>query len=172
MKLTISEVLEQTSKKPENEQVEFIKKHDSQVLRMIIEYALNPNVKWLLPEGKPPFTYANDVETHGMLFSQARLMYLFIQGGNDNLNKMKREQLFIQVLESVHPDDADLLIAIKDKRIPYDINPRVFNEAFGFQFATDAPPVSPGVEIKETGPKTPIKRGRGRPRKVIQENAE
>lgn len=152
MQLSISEILEQTSQKPEAEQVEFLRKNDSVVLRQILEYALSPNIKWLLPEGKPPFTYGNTIGTHGMLYSQARKLYLFVEGGNPNLSNLKRETLFIQVLESVHPADADLIIAAKDKRIPYNIKPEVFNEAFGFQFAT-APQTSPGVEIKEGSPK-------------------
>lgn len=169
MKLSISEILDKTSKlNTQEEQVQFIRANDSVTLRQILEYALSPAIKWLLPPGAPPFQYANDIETHGMLYSQAKKLYLFIEGGHPNLNRFKRETLFVQLLESIHPADADLIVAVKDKKIPYNISPAVFNEAFGFEFATNAP-TSPGVEVKEVGPKETPKRGRGRPKKVNQE---
>lgn len=152
MKLSISEILDKTAQLPAEQQAEFLRNNDSPILRQIIEYALSPDIKWALPEGAPPFKYADDINTHGMLYSQARKLYLFVEGGNNNLNKFKREQLFIQVLESVHPADADLIIAAKDKKIPYNIAPETFNEAFGFRF-TPRPQVSPGVQVNEPGPK-------------------
>lgn len=152
MKLAISEILDKTAQLPVEQQAEFLRNNDSPILRQIIEYALSPDIKWALPEGSPPFKYADDINTHGMLYSQARKLYLFIEGGNPNMNKFKREQLFIQVLESVHPADADLIVAAKDKKLPYKIDPQTFNEAFGFQFAA-GPQTSPGVQVTETEPK-------------------
>jgi hypothetical protein len=46
-------------------------------------------------------------------------MYLFIEGGNDNLKPVRREYLFVQLLENVNKEDARLLISVKDKTIPY-----------------------------------------------------
>jgi hypothetical protein len=42
---------------------------------------------------------------------------LFVEGGNPNLKPARREYLFIELLESVHPLEADLLCQIKDKKI-------------------------------------------------------
>jgi hypothetical protein len=58
-------------------------------------------------------------------------MYLFIEGGNPNLTKLKREMLFIQLLEGVHKDDANLLCHIKDKKLPFKtINNDIVKKAF------------------------------------------
>jgi hypothetical protein len=46
-------------------------------------------------------------------------MYLFVEGGNPNLSQLKREQIFIELLESVDPQDAELLVSVKDKKLPY-----------------------------------------------------
>ena len=65
------------------------------------------------------------------LMSEARRLYLFIRGGNPNLTKIKREALYIELLESIHPEDAKLLISIKDKKIPYKgITLKIIKEAF------------------------------------------
>ena len=129
MKLMISEILENTSKlKTKEEQINYLRKNDNTPLRIIIQSALHPQVKFLLPEGAPPFTPCPTGEAQGMLFSEARKMYLFVEGSNVNLNKTKRENLFITMLESVDPKDAELLIAMKDKKLPYPIQYDVRSE--------------------------------------------
>jgi hypothetical protein len=56
---------------------------------------------------------------------------LFIEGGNPNLNQIKRESLFISVLENVHPEDAKLLLSMKEKKLPYSgLNSKLILKAF------------------------------------------
>lgn len=43
----------------------------------------------------------------------------FIEGGNPNLKQVRREYLFVQFLENLDKDDAELILAVKDKKIPY-----------------------------------------------------
>ncbi len=58
-------------------------------------------------------------------------MYLFLEGGNDNLTPLRREQLFISLLESIDKEDAKLMLAAKDKKIPYKgITTKLVNTAF------------------------------------------
>ena len=65
------------------------------------------------------------------LLAEVRRLYLFIKGGNPNLTKIKREALYIEMLESIHPEDAKLLINIKDKKIPYKgVTLKIIKEAF------------------------------------------
>lgn len=134
MTQAIFEILDKASKLNKKEQVEFLRKNDSPSLRTILTYGLDPTIEWLLPTGDPPFQPANEFESHGALYGQMRKLYLFVRGGNDNLNKIKRETLFIQLLESVHPEDAKVLLAIKEKRLPYDIPIKNINEALGLNF--------------------------------------
>jgi len=105
--------------KTKQEKVDFLRAHWSVPLGTIIKYALDSNVKWILPEGEPPYKPASDVNTSNRLQQEIKRLYLFVEGGNDNLSKLKRESLFIQVLESIHPEDAKILLAAKDKKIPY-----------------------------------------------------
>ena len=48
---------------------------------------------------------------------QLNFQYLFVEGGNPNLKPARREYLFIELLESVHDQEAQLLLQIKDKKI-------------------------------------------------------
>ena len=43
-----------------------------------------------------------------------------MKGGNDSLNNIRRETMFIQMLEGLHPDEARIVILAKDKRLTED----------------------------------------------------
>ena len=92
-----------------------IYKNDS-VLKLIFEYAFDPSKKMILPEGEPPFKPA--AEPIGMtptnLFGEMRRLYVFCRA---DLKPIKREGLFISMLEGVHPTEAEVLIAIKDQTL-------------------------------------------------------
>ena len=72
-----------------------------------------------MPEGKPPYKPNEYVDQEGILFSEARKLYLFVEGGNNNLTKMRREMLFIQFIEGIDKNDAELICAVKDKKLPF-----------------------------------------------------
>ena len=83
------------------------------------------------PEGNPPYKENQFDDCQPMLYQEVRRMYLFVEGGNDNITKLKREQLFIGLLESLDRDDAKLLCAVKDKKLPYKgITPQIVKDAF------------------------------------------
>jgi hypothetical protein len=41
----------------------------------------------------------------------------FLRGGNDSLSSIKRETIFINLLEGLHPSEAEILILVKDKKL-------------------------------------------------------
>tara|TARA_B100000614_G_scaffold62536_1_gene55459 strand:- start:463 stop:1053 length:591 start_codon:yes stop_codon:yes gene_type:complete len=43
--------------------------------------------------------------------------YNFLKGGNDGLNSLRRETMFINILEGLHPLEAEILILVKDKKL-------------------------------------------------------
>lgn len=87
-------------------------------IKVVLEYMFHPSRKFLLPEGAPPYK-PSDMDEPGIFYGELRKLYLFVEGGNPNLKQMKREILFAQLLEVVDPTDAELILAIKDKRSPY-----------------------------------------------------
>ena len=118
MKLLICEILDKVSKlKTKKEKVAWLKEQNTDGLRMVIKSSFDPKKRWLLPTGDVPFT-RNDAPAgteHTDLHMEAKKLYHFIEGGNNIITQSKRENLFIQMLEGLHEDDADVLVAAKDK---------------------------------------------------------
>ncbi len=58
--------------------------------------------------------------------------YNFIKGGNNSLSGLRRETMFINILEGLHPLEAEILILVKDKRLTdkYKITKEVVSEAY------------------------------------------
>lgn len=134
MKEPISVLLERVSNlRTKQQKVDELRAYSSTPLMIILQYAFHPSVKWLLPEGKVPYKPTkNWDDQEGHLYHEARKLYLFIEGGYPgNISQAKREELFVQLLESVDPRDAAFLVVIKDKKFPYDgLNAEIVREAF------------------------------------------
>jgi len=58
--------------------------------------------------------------------------YNFCKGGNDQLKSLRRETMFIQILEGLHPLDAEILCLVKDKELQtkYKITKEIVSEAY------------------------------------------
>lgn len=134
MKLGMSEILKKVEEtKGKNAKIQVLKDNYTRAFHEVLAFGYDERVKWNLPEGDPPYTPLDSQEAHNMLYQQARKLYLFVEGGNGgNLPLWKREQLFIQLLESVDPEDAKLLLSVKSKKIPYKgVTQKLIEEAYG-----------------------------------------
>lgn len=113
------------------ERVEFLQRNESQPLKTILRCGLDPKIKWILEPGTPKYKPNKDYpDLQGMLYSRTRLLYMFIDGTGNHIPPKKREKLFTDMLESILPEDAELLIQIKDKQLPKTISKNVYNKAF------------------------------------------
>ena len=94
-----------------------MKENNTDALRQVIKSSFDPTIKWALPYGDVPFIPNDSPEgtEHNVLSYETRKLYHFIEGGNNNLTQSKRETMFIQMLEGLHPDEAEILVAAKDK---------------------------------------------------------
>jgi hypothetical protein len=108
-----------------------LQENNSVALQTVLRGAFDPAIKWLLPEGDPPYKPNDLVDQEHIFYHECRKMYLFIEGGNPDLKQLRREALFVQLLETVSAKDAKVLLAIKDKHLPYPgITPDIIQEAF------------------------------------------
>ena len=105
--------------KNKKEKKEVLLKHENNgALKEILKYTYDPNIKFLLPPGDPPYkSVVDETENPTYLYGLVRKLYLFVEGGNPNLKSQRREYLFIELLESVHPKEAELLLQMKDKKL-------------------------------------------------------
>ena len=135
MKLLISEVLQKVSNaKTKAEKIKLLHEHNSPALRAILIANYDESVISMLPEGEVPFE-ANDAPKgteHTVLEKEYRKLYLFFKGGSSSLKQSQRENLFIQMLEGLHEEEAQLLILVKDKALgrKYKLTRACIEEAF------------------------------------------
>ena len=105
--------------KDKPKKIEVLRQYDSPGMRMILKGAFDPKIEWDLPEGTPPYI-ANEAPAgteHTFLEVEAKRLYNFAVGGNDQLNKIRKETLFIQMLEGLHASEAKVLIDVKNKSL-------------------------------------------------------
>lgn len=104
------------NKKDKAGKLEVLRKYDTEQLRMFLKGSFDPNCEWLLPEGAPPYK-VNEAPLgteHNWLKMEVKRMFHLLKGGNPQLNQIKRDNMFIQMLEGLSAEEAQLLIDAKD----------------------------------------------------------
>ena len=74
----------------------------------------------------------SDRDSRTTIRREAKNFYHFVKGGNDGLSSIRRETMFINILEGLHPLEAELICLAKDKKISdkYKINQEIVSEAY------------------------------------------
>lgn len=153
------EVLSLASKQRTNDKkVQVLKEYKHSSLESIFIWNFDETVISLLPPGDVPFFGDNTVKTSTMSeriedavskmdssgsvgaidqrYSTIRKEYIhfhnFVKGGNDSLNSIRRENIFINILEGIHPLEAEIICLTKDKRLQtkYRITKEIVSEAY------------------------------------------
>ena len=119
-RLLISEVLRKVSNaKTKDEKIALLRKHNSTALRQLMIINFDDSVVSILPEGDVPYT-PNDAPLgtdHSRLEQEYRGLYRFFKGGQDKLPALRRESMFVQLLEGLSAEEAELLVLVKDGRL-------------------------------------------------------
>jgi hypothetical protein len=119
-RLLISEVLRKVSNaKTKAEKVNLLRENNSQALRSLLIWNFDESVISMVPEGDVPYT-PNDAPVgtdHTRLEQEARGLYRFVKGGQDSLKSLKRESMFVQLLEGLAAEEAELLCLVKDGQL-------------------------------------------------------
>ena len=139
------EVFSVVSKQRSNaKKVEALQKFEHDSLKAIFIWNFDDSVISLLPPGEVPYSSLEEEQNttgtlttrinqqsdtmrhnqttnanqgHTTLRREWTKLYNFIKGGNDSLNGLRRETMFIQILEGLHPLDAEILCLTKDKKL-------------------------------------------------------
>lgn len=134
MKIAISQILKTCSELPGygNQRAQYLVQNDTLALRVVLQYALDPRVEFILPIGTPPYKPTEHLDQEGNLYRDFRKLSNFIKGGGyPDMHPIKRETLFVQFIEGLFPQDAELICSVKDKKIPYKgITAKLVNQAF------------------------------------------
>ena len=142
----VFEILELASKQRSNaKKVEVLKTYEHDSVKSILIWNFDDSVISLLPEGEVPYSGATeqtvysgslsenlarearggesatgqDLDGRGRtsLRREYQNLYHFVKGGNDTLSTIRREMMFINILEGLHPKEAELLCLVKDKQL-------------------------------------------------------
>lgn len=142
----VFEILELASKQRSNaKKVEVLKTYEHDSLKAILIWNFDSTVISVLPPGEVPYGDVKDQNVYSGSLSdnlskeaaggesatvqdlqgrgrtslrrEYQNLYHFVKGGNDTLSTIRREMMFINVLQGLHPKEAQLLILTKDKKL-------------------------------------------------------
>ena len=142
----VFEVLELASKQRSNaKKIEVLKTYEHDSLKTIFVWNFDDTVISLLPDGEVPYANADEQSVYAGTLSENlareaaggesatgqdlngrgrtslrreyQNLYHYVKGGNDTLSTIRREMMFINLLQGLHPKEAEVLILTKDKRL-------------------------------------------------------
>ena len=116
-------------------------------LTILFQFAFDPAKKFLLPEGDPPYKpdQAPIGMSMGILRQELKRFYVFCRA---DLPAVRREDLFIQLLEGVHPSEAELLLTVKDQTLSKKYKKITHQLVYDLGFVKVPPPVKAPKEPK------------------------
>ena len=114
----IYEVLDLAEKaKTKEEKIKILKVNESGALKDVLRATYDDIIQFLLPGGTPPYTPNQEGSIPSNLLKQHMNFKFFVKGlAGEKMMGVKRERMFIQMLESVHPKDAELLLLMINKQ--------------------------------------------------------
>ena len=136
--LLMTEILTKVNNaKDKPKKIAILKEHANAPLKQILKGAFDPNIVWDLPAGDPPYMQneAPIGTEHGLLRNEAKRLWHFVKGADENTTKTQKETMFIQMLEGLHKDEAKLLLGVKNKSLNKTykgLTESVVKEAFGW----------------------------------------
>ena len=132
-KKLVPEVLELVRQaKTKQEKIEILQNNAHPALKDILRINFDGDVISLLPEGAPPYNKDDAPEGYSVssLYKTHKQFKYFFKGPiGDQVQAVRREKLFIDALESMHPTESDLLIEVKDRKLK-GITKALVDEAF------------------------------------------
>lgn len=130
--LYVFEVLDKVRKARSKEQkISILRENETWALKDVLGGIYDDSISWILPGGTPPFKESREESVPSNLLRRHKDFKYFFKGGpGEKLNTVKREALFIGLLEGIHPQDAELVIKMINKEKLDGITKNVVIEAF------------------------------------------
>jgi len=120
----VRETFEEIAKaKTREEKRKVLKKRENFATKALLQLNFHPAAKWLLPPGAPPYTPSveGDMGSNSLHFEVKKLDYYTDPSPHslDEIPMLRREAMFVGLLERLDPKDAVMMVAIKDKKLSY-----------------------------------------------------
>ena len=131
----LNEILDYVeTQKTKAKKVQALQEYRDDSLTAILIWNFDDRVQSAIPDGVVPYK-ENEVPVgtdHTSLRREWKNLFHFIKGGNDELSSLRRETMFIQMLEGLHPEEAKIICLVKDKNLTekYKLTQELVAEAF------------------------------------------
>tara|TARA_R100000995_G_C3467592_1_gene116555 strand:+ start:66 stop:548 length:483 start_codon:yes stop_codon:yes gene_type:complete len=131
----IHEVFELACKqRSKAKKVEILQEYRDDSITAVLIWNFDDTVESAIPAGQVPYK-ENEVPVgtdHTSLRREWRQLFHFVKGGNSTLSSLRRETMFIQMLEGLHPKEAEIICLVKDKKLTdvYKLTYDVVKEAY------------------------------------------
>jgi hypothetical protein len=120
MHLLVPEILDKfEAAKTREEKVAVLRDNVTDPLLVLLRLNYDPALKMDLPDGEPPFRKDTDKPigySESSLQLELRRFYVWLEP-NVNLPKLKKESLFVNMLEGIHWTEAEALCLAKDRKL-------------------------------------------------------
>ena len=142
--------------------VEILKKYEDPSLKTLFIWNFDETVISVLPVGEVPYASVGeqnsfsgtvsekindavnkmaelnsnslgaDDQGYSTIRKEYKMFYNFVRGGNDGLSSLRRETMFINILQGLHPLEAEIICLVKDKKLQtkYNITREIVSEAY------------------------------------------
>ncbi len=135
MQLPISQLLREASEiQPRSEKLRYLRSHRTNTAMMFtLRFAFDPVLKWNIQKGTPPFTALQEANASSY-YRQSKKLTRFLKGTmSPTVKPAQLENLFIGMLESILPADAEMICAVKDgtlTKMYKGVDKKLIREAF------------------------------------------
>ena len=138
----VHELLEAVdSERVKTKKLEILRTYGDDSFKMVMIWNFDETVVSMLPDGPVPYQpVEGDVQANReqgipqrtTIRNSARQFYRFVKGGDDAMNKIKRESVFINILQTLPEPEAEILVLVKDKLLTtkYNITKELVAEAY------------------------------------------
>ena len=121
--------------------VNILQTHGGDFIKALFIWNFDDTVVSMIPAGEVPYQPLTEesapdpkrgIPSRSTIRNEWTKFYNFVKGGNDSLNKIKRESMFINILEALHPKEAEIVCLVKDKNLEskYKITKELVSEAY------------------------------------------
>lgn len=117
----VYEILEKVENaKTKKDKIAVLQANEIMPLLDVLKGTFDETIQWNLPGGTPPYTPNNEESYPSSLLRQHRNFKYFVKGLRESsrLSPIRRERMFIDILEAIHPKDAELLVSMINKKSP------------------------------------------------------
>ena len=123
-----------SSERTKEKKLEILRNYNENFIKSVLIWNFDETIVSVLPEGEVPVQPKDNAEKNPetTIRKEWNKFYNFVKGGNDGMNRLRKETMFINILEQLHPGECEVVCLVKDKKLTdkYSITKELVSEAY------------------------------------------